>query len=211
MIKVTFDTRAVRRMLSDLQAKQIPFATATALNDVAFKVQRAERVAIPQVFNKPRPFTQRSVLVTKATKANLTSTVFIRSEVASYLDPYEFGGLHVVPGKLLLDPIALRLDQYGQLTRTQVGKLNAAANDPNSGTFLGTVHNIYGYWQRVGSGMITKRGNLRQLGLRLLAKLEQPGSVKEHLNFTSRGEDLGVKELPDAFTAAMGRALATAR
>jgi hypothetical protein len=211
MIKVTFDTRAVRRMLSDLQAKQIPFATAMALNDVTFKVQRAERLAIPQVFNNPRPFTQRSVLVTKATKASLTSTVFIRSEVASYLDPYEFGGLHVVPGKLLLDPIALRLDQYGQLTRTQVSKLNAAANDPNSGIFLGTVHNIYGYWQRVGSGMITKRGNLRQLGLRLLAKLEQPGSVKEHLNFTSRGEDLGVKELPDAFTAAMGRALATAR
>ena len=116
MISISVDTRAVSRMLSDLQRKQLPYATSLALNDVAFTVQNAERAAFSIVFKNPRPFTAKSVLVTKATKSKLQSSVFVRPEVAAYLAPYEFGGSHVVPGKQQLVPVKMRLDQYGQLT-----------------------------------------------------------------------------------------------
>jgi hypothetical protein len=211
MLSIKYDTRAFSQLLTDVQRKQLPFATMTALNSLAFQAQQVERSAFGQVLAHPRPFTQKSVLVTKAKKSNLSVTIFVKPEVASYLDPFEFGGVHVVPGKLLLNPVGLRLDKYGQLTRTQVTALNTAANTPTSGVFLGTVHGIFGYWQRVGSGTITKRGNLRQLGLRLLAKLEQPGAVKTHLEFESRGVDFITKQADVEFTKALVKALATAK
>ena len=64
--------------------KQVPYAMAQAVNALAFQVQRAEKAALSEVFSHPRPFTQRSVLVKKATKARPTAVVYIRPEVAAY-------------------------------------------------------------------------------------------------------------------------------
>ena len=214
MLTISVDTSRVQKMLTTLQAKQLPFATSLALNSMAFDIMRAERKAFGSIFEHPRPFTANSPIVpaaTKATRKRLSVVIAVRPEAVPYLLPYEQGGTHVIPGKLLLDPEAIKLDRYGQLTRKQVANLNQAANDPKvSGIFLGTVHGIYGYWQRTGSGVITKHGNLRTLGLRLLARLEQPGPVFKHLDFGRRGIALVPQIAGPAFDVALAKALATA-
>lgn len=217
MITAKVDTHAVTRMLTDLQRKQIPFTTMTGLNAIAFQVQRAERDAFANIFAHPRPFTQRSVLVTKASKSKLVATVFVRPEVASYLLPYETGGTHVVPGQSLLVPVDAKLDQYGQFTQSQLRRLNALANDPQSGVFFGVVHGVRGYWVRAKPARKARRAKgvaaspIAPPKLTLLARIEQPGPVTEHLEFVSRGTVLASKAAPAAFEAALQVALATAR
>jgi hypothetical protein len=49
--------------------------------------------------------------------------------------PFEEGGLHVLPGKALLDPVGARVDQYGQLPKGTMSKLTV-----RSDVFVGEVH-----------------------------------------------------------------------
>ena len=223
-LTITVDTRAVSRMLTELQKKQLPYATSQALNRVAFAAQLHERLSIKQTFRQPRPFTQRSVLVGKATKSNLAATVSVRPEVAKYLAPYEFGGLHMVPGKALLVPVHMRLDQYGQLTRTSVARLNAMAADKTSGVFFAEIHGVRGYWQRPKQARGAQRtgghgtkGKLngsaqgRKASLTLLAKVERPGPVHEHLNFVHTALQVVHELWPDELHAAIAAAVRSAR
>ena len=215
MFSVGVDTRAVTKLLSNLQAKQLPFAISTALNDVAFTTQAAERAALPSVFHNPRPFTRKSVMVGEATKAKLEASVFIRPDVAAYLAPYEFGGVHVVPGAAQLVPVHIRLDQYGQITQTTLKRLNALAADPGSGVFFGEVHGVRGYWLRPKVRFDAKRAAKGQkqprARLTLIAKVEQPVTVHEHLDFVANATHQAVAAWPGAFQRAMAKAIATAR
>ena len=201
-VRLSADVRRVERQLSDIARKQLPFAVAKAVNDVAFQVQRAERDNLKRVLKNPRPFTQRSVVVEKATKARPTATVKIRPEVARYLAPYEFGGTHELPGKGLLNPKGVRLDQYGQLTRGKVKTLAAQRN-----VFVGTVQTekgpVKGFWQRAGG---RKGGRLK-----LLVRFGEALPVTKRLNFRVTAQDAAKRAFPAALRAALDRALATAR
>ena len=217
---VKVETGAATRMLTELQRKQIPFAASRALNQVAFELQLHERLSIKQTFKTPRPFTQRSVLVTQARKTNLSATVFIRPEVARYLAPYEFGGVHVVPGKAQLVPINLRLDQYGQLTKATLAKLNEASHEKDSGVFFGRVGKTVGYWMRLKppAAPTTKRRGKTIYGpvkppprLKLLGEIEHPVEVHGHLDFEKTAREIVHDNWPDAFERAIASALASAR
>jgi hypothetical protein len=142
-ISVSADIEQAIKGLNAFATKQIPFAAAVAINDVAFQVRKAEIDAIPKVFKKPRPFTTNSTQVDKATKSNPSAETFIRPEVSKYLSPYEFGGQHVLPGKALLNPIHQSVDAFGQLRKGAPKRL-AARKD----VFVGEVHGHWGFWQR---------------------------------------------------------------
>ncbi len=215
MISFKVNTRSVTKLLSDLKAKQLPFAISTALNDVAFTAQAGERAVLPSVFHNPRPFTRKSVMVVKASKANLEAQVFIRPDVAVYLAPYEFGGVHAVPGAAQLVPVKMRLDQYGQITQVTLKRLNALADNPASGIFFGEMHGVRGYWLRPKVRFDPKRAAKGQAQprarLTLIAKVEQPVAVHEHLDFIPNVEHQIAAAWPDAFQRAMDKATATAR
>jgi hypothetical protein len=220
-ISVRADVSKAVAGLGALASKQIPFATAMALNDVAFQVQKAETAAIAKTFKSPRPFTAKSVQVNRATKSNPVAAVFIRPEVAKYLDPYEFGGLHVLPGKALLNPVNAKLDQYGQMPRYAVQRLLAMPN-----VFAGPVtfkngQTVSGIWQRSvvgkrkGGGRGTK-GALNRVGgaltsLKLLVRFGNALPVTKHLGFVDRGIVLVGKLIQPAMHTALVKALASAR
>ena len=193
-INVSADVRKAKAALTDLQRRQIPYAAMLAVNDVAFQVRKAETDAIPSVLSNPRPFTRRSVQVDKANKSSLTARVFIRPEVAKYLQPYETGGKHVLPSKALLDPKGIRLDQYGQLGRTAIARLMAKPN-----VFKGEVRGVRGFWQR-----------LKGDRLKLLIRFGDALPVTKHLDFRARGEALVRKTFPAAFQAALAKAIGSA-
>lgn len=198
-------------MLGSLATKQLPFATATALNELAFRAMRVENTAMSSVFKNPRPFTQKATQVErKATKAQLSAVVSIRPNRARYLAPFEFGGLHFTAGRALLLPVSTRLDQYGQLPRNAVKSLAG-----RSDIFVGTIQTkegpVKGVWRRI-PGKPGKRGQPAQAPrLKLLIRFTDPKEVTQHLDFVLRGRKVIEAEGKAAFEAAIARAIATSR
>lgn len=98
MFKISIDESQLQQKFSDLEKRQLPFATVGALNDAMFDVRDRWHQAIGEVFDDPTPFTRKAVLYKKATKANLTAEVFLRDEAsggtapARYLAPEVVGG-----------------------------------------------------------------------------------------------------------------------
>lgn len=214
-ISVKADVQRAIAKLQDAARRQIPFAAAAAVNDLAFQVQRAENAAMPQVFAHPRPFTAKSTVVDRARKSSPVATVSIRPEVAKYLAPYEYGGPHTLPGSALLKPVDIRLDQYGQLPRDVMKRLQARP-DIFIGKVLTKAGPVTGVWQRVE---VSRKGTARRkrvrgagfydpkLGaLKLLIRFGNALEVKKHLDFHKRAEAI----VQAGFTVAFGSALAKA-
>jgi hypothetical protein len=200
-VSVRADIAAATKTLGAFASKQIPYATALAINDVAFQIQRAETDAIKATFKSPRPFTAKSVQVQKATKAKQVAMVFIRPEVAKYLDPYEFGGEHVLPGAKLLNPVDQRVDAFGQLTKGTAKRL-AARKD----VFIGTIDGVRGFWQRLSASQA--KLSSRRLKLLIAFGVNQP--VNKRLNFEKHGEVMVRKLMPVALKVSILKALASA-
>lgn len=201
-ISVHADVAKAVKGLGAFASKQVPFATALALNDVAFQVRTSETAAIRQVLTSPRPFTAKSVQVNKAAKASLVAQVFIRPEVARYLDPFEFGGKHVLPGKALLNPVHQGVDAFGQLVKGTARRLAARPD-----VFVGTVNGHSGFWQRLSPAVARRTGER----LRLLIAFGRDENVHKHLGFIERGSALVAKQMLPAMRRALVKALASAR
>lgn len=203
-ISVHSNIKEISRKLSALAYKQMPFATASALTMLAKEVQAAEKANIQQTFKHPKPFTVNAVGVRGATKASLEARVFIRPIAAKYLQPYEDGGAHVLPGHALLNPKDIRLNQYGQLSRGTLKRLKARAD-----IYIGTIKtkhgDINGVWQRTKA---TKSDTSR---LRLLIRFGDALPVNKRLEYFQRARALVGRRFNPVFGAAMAKALATAR
>lgn len=88
----------------DLQVKlkeagdQVPFAMSRALNDVAFEARRDMQGYLRRVLDAPVPFTLNGVLYAKATKKDLRAYVYLRDEVARYMEHQIEGGTRDAKG-----------------------------------------------------------------------------------------------------------------
>lgn len=104
MFSVAFDNRdnpaELVKQLSGI-AGQIPFATSLAINRTAGKVKRSIVEEMKQSFDRPTPYTLRSLFVTPSTKQKLESKVWFKDEYSvgsqgtpatKYLGPEVFGG-----------------------------------------------------------------------------------------------------------------------
>ena len=103
-ITLTIDQKDLGRATawSSAVAKQLPFATSVALNDVAFKARIALNGSTNQYFNSPTKFTQSAFLVQKSKKADLTAIVYANNQQgrnrARYLRYGIQGGQRVAKG-----------------------------------------------------------------------------------------------------------------
>lgn len=197
----------VKRMAASLDAivrKQLPYATAMALNATAQQVQAAQQKNMRDVLDAPTPFTVGAVAVKKATKSNPIALVYVRPVAAAYLLPYEKGGLNKLNSKALLKPVNAKVNQYGNLPRNLVKRLTSKPN-----VFVGKVQTkaglVDGVWQR------TKKTRGKRSGLKLMVKFEDAHEAKQELGYV----DLAKKIVPVIFkvelSKAMAKALATAR
>lgn len=195
-IKVATDVAKLTSHLRDIEQRQIPFATATALTAVAKHAQASITAQLPSIFDRPTPFTMRAIGMTPARKSDLTATVLVRPLQARYLELEETGGFRTsVSGKSLPEPIAIPTNAYGNIPR---GKIAQLATKP--GYFIGTIKGVKGLYQR------PKRG-----AMRLLARFVTGWSIKPKFRFAERvGIDVRAT-LPAAMRAALDKALSTAR
>ncbi|CAE6862582.1 hypothetical protein R75461_08065 [Paraburkholderia nemoris] len=147
-ISVTSNVDAVSHRVSTLAYRQLPFAEARTVTELAKLAAVAEKAAIPQVFDNPTPFTVNSLAVQAARKELPIACVYIRDRAAQYLALYEFGGVQFLGGKPAdLVPVAAAVNRYGNLPR---GTIRKYMNRPD--VFLGpvkTAHGeVYGLWQQ---------------------------------------------------------------
>ncbi len=143
MISIKIDTSGLERQLKALANDQVPYATAQALNAVAFKVKKETGPAeMRSVFDKPTPWTLRSLYVRKANKRNLRAVVGFGNDLysKSRSSPNEIlghqlsgGGRRekglevwlrnagmISAGEFVTPGSAAKLDSYGNMSRGQV-------------------------------------------------------------------------------------------
>lgn len=207
----------LHRALSDLGAKQMPFATMLALNRLASGVSQTESDAVRETFENPTPFTQRGFFVTSATKARPIAFVSAKDIQAQYLRPYLDGGLRFLGSKrAMLVPKSVATNQYGNLSRN---KLKSLKGKP--GIFIGPVktksgETINGVWQRAQPAKLAKGGRKAKIarpvgGLKLLIRFEDTTPVPKHFPFVERARAYLHRNARGEFERALREAVASAR
>lgn len=212
------DIKELSGSLNNLQ-KQIRFASAQALTKVARKIEQAEREQIQSVFDTPTPFTVKSVGSRGANRDNLTAKVFVRDIAASYLEPYEFGGVHKLNGNTLLNPKNIKLNKYGNLPRNKLTQLKAKPD-----VFIGSIGGVDGVWQRKkararkGGNKRRKRSKngtrqprIKQPMPKLLIRFGDALPVNKHLGYFDTANKIAESSFNEVFESALSNALATAR
>lgn len=211
----------IKELSAQLQSlkKQIPFATAQALTTVARQISAAEKTAFQRNLENPTPFTVNAVGSVGARRDNLTAKVFVRDIAASYLEPFEFGGVHKLNGQALLNPKDIKLNKYGNLSRNKLSQLKAKSN-----VFIGDVDGINGVWQRVKakkgrkgkkrqkrSANGTRREREKNPMPKLLIRFGDALPVKPTLGYMDRAEKMAAAQMPGAISKAIDEALKTAK
>ncbi|MGO3395327.1 MAG: hypothetical protein ACTINL_02385 [Serratia proteamaculans] len=204
--------------------KQIPFATAQALTSVARQIELGEKRGLQRQLQNPTPFTVNAVRSTAARKSNLMAKVFVMDTAAGYLEPFEFGGVHKLNGKALLNPKNVRLNKFGNLAKNKLTQLKARPD-----VFIGTVTTAYGQqvngvWQRKKankgrkgkkrlkrSANGTRRERQKQRPPKLLIRFGNALEVKEHLGYFDRANKMAAALMPSALSQAMAEAMKTAK
>jgi hypothetical protein len=222
-ISVSADLQRLTKSLSQLEKQQLPFAIAQTLTAVAKIAQAEEKAAMPEVFDRPTPFTVNSVAVKGARKSDLEARVFIKDIAAAYLEPYEFGGNHklIGQGKTWLNPKdKTLLNQYGNFSKNALQRLESRPD-----VFVGTIktksgESIGGVWQRPTNVKAIKRSGKRGVALRginktdhlkLLVRFGDAQPVKQHLEFGERAFEVVDEHFAREFDKSMARAMATAK
>lgn len=161
-ISVRSDFQRMQRIMTDLERRQLPFATARALTRTAQAARDDVKASLPTAFDRPTPFTKNAIAIKSANRTNLTAEVVVKPIQAAYLAKQERGGFREPKAKAVITPAGIRLNQYGNIVRRGVAKARQRKN-----TFSGTVRGTPGLWERTKDG-----------GLKLLVRYEGRKQVK---------------------------------
>jgi len=227
-ITLTIDPGDLKRAtgFSKAVAKQLPFATSVALNDVAFQARQSLNGATNQYFNSPTKFTQSAFLVQKSKKADLTAIVYANNQQgrnrARYLRYGINGGTRVAKG---FERFFAGADKDGTLppgtalVPTSLVKTTAQGN-VSVATLKSISKGLSTTNKRGGFFVGTPRGGNRPAGIYRRSREQLfPYFIKASSapRYTGRFpiQDVGSKivqrQFNQKFIAAMERALATAK
>ena len=235
-ISIKTNIKELTKKLDDFAKKQVPFATAQALNSLAKHVALVEKKNIKAVFPTAKPFTVNAVGISKASKNNPTATIYMKDITAGYLRPYEIGGVYKVwqDNTLMLDPArkgSVKLNQYGGIPQGTFAQLKARS-DVFEGIPKGWPSAPYGLWQRPFkrqaqtdvTANIKMRGKLRGRHalkipkganttgkIRLLILMVHPHNVGRHLNWFALAQGCVNSRFNREFDIALRKAIATAK
>lgn len=121
-ISVKVETKQAIRELDRIQRRQVPFATATAINDTAFDTRKWLTRSMRRFMSNPRPRTLRGLRVVKATKQRLWASVEAVQWADEYFRYLVFGGVEAPKRRTHAVPVAKnRINQYGNLRGKRQG------------------------------------------------------------------------------------------
>lgn len=219
-----------RRAVGEL-AKQIPFATAKAINTTAFAVRAAEQKELQAKLDRPTPWLPKQVWVKQATKTSLAAKVGSKSGVdgtAAVLD--RVVAPHIVGGSRLPKPVEDQIrrknwmpaswraiptpsetrDQYGNLPLADWMRLIAMTNPNYFVVPVGSAkarHLAPGIYRRYGAAQHGYTGRRVE---RLLAFVADT-RYRSRVDWSGVGERTVTETFPGAFDAALTDAINSAR
>lgn len=194
-LSVDSDLKRFEQDLTDIQKKQLPFATSVALNNTAVEAQKEAQREMGKRLDRPTPFTKKGVRVKRSTKQKLQAEIFIQEIQAEYLKYAIEGGTRKPKNKAIPIPQKIRLNKYGNMPRGKIKQLLARDD-----VFVINNDESAGIYQRLRNGTY-----------RLLASFHSEAKYKERYPF----EEIVQKEAGKRFRAFMqqslDKALATAK
>jgi len=203
---VKVETKQVTRWLSDIQRKQIPFATAKALTVTAAQAKKAIDVQLPKKLDRPTPFTRRAIGIKAARKTLLQSEVFVKDIQWEYLKYAIEGGTRRPKKNAIATPGSkTKLNKYGNMpgARGKAAKLLANKKKYFSGKPRGHNGAPAGIWQRMGKA---GRGTIR-----LVVQYKKQITYKKRLPFRKIVEGVVSHRWQKNFQQAFADAMRTAR
>lgn len=222
IINVSADVKRLSKSLDDFTKRQMPFASAKALTATAASIRSAEQKNMQAKLDRPTPFTLNSVRIKPARKNTLRATVFIQDIAASYLEPFELGGMHKINNgaSSLFTPINQSVNQYGNLPRNKIEQLKSRPD-----VFVGAVKTkngnvINGVWQRIANvnkvSLLNAKGKkltaLNKTGhLKLLIEFTAPKEVTQHLGWFELAKKIAKQEMPAALKRELAAAMRSAK
>ena len=209
-IKVKTETKRLKRWLSNVQKKQIPFATARAITQT---LQIAKKDVLRQLdkdIDRPTPFTRRGFRVDGASKQTLSGRLFILPKQNDYLQWQIFGGVRTPRGVAFAlrpakpGPGRVRLNRFGNIPIGQQAKAQLA-----KGAFSATINGVAGIWKAPTK---TKSGKLRKGSrMQLLFAYEKQAVYRPRYRFFERGQNSIRVNWPRTFERSFRDALRSAR
>jgi len=204
-INIRTNIREIEKRVNAAAFKQVPFATAQAINALILGIKQAEQENEKTVLKNPTPFTTNSIGIVRATKASQEGTVFMKPIAEAYLAPFEFGGLHKLNAgnENVLVPIDKALENgYGNLPRGLIASLKGRAD-----VFVGPVPTkngvVFGVWQRT-SGMDAK-GKVQKV---VKNKLDRAGKIVKVFKMSKKtGQNVQVIRKVNGLASLNGRKL----
>lgn len=209
-IQIKADTKRVKRFLSKVQKKQIPFATAKAITQTLNVAKKDVIKQLDKDIDRPVPFTRRGFRVDGANKKTLTGRLFILPKQNEYLKFQIFGGVRMPKGvSLALRPAKpgagrIRLNRFGNIPPAQMARAQLA-----KGAFSATIGGVAGIWKAPTK---TKSGKLRKGSrMQLLLAYERQAVYRPRYRFFERGQNSIRVNWPRIFNRSFKDALRTAR
>lgn len=122
---VSSNLEEVLSAIDGFVARQVPFAAALALNDVAELVKIEEEAEIKKAIDRPIGFTQRGIYKTRASKSKLMAEVGVRPIQAGYLVWQVEGGERGPKRRAIPVPVGIVRNSYGNMPKGALAKLLA--------------------------------------------------------------------------------------
>ena len=204
MLQVTITTDIVKLsgQLTNLAAKQIPFATAEALNRLAFDAQRQVKSELRQNFTIRRDWVARRINVNKAHKSAwplLSAEVGTQDE---FMARQELGGTKAGRdgGRVAIPKAARPNPQTVTPQRSWPGKLRSSRR-----------RKFFAVTSRSGNRLIMQRFGKGKNDVKVFYVLTQSVKIPKRWNFVSTVNNRVGKNYDQVFGAALAYAIATAK
>lgn len=119
-IGVNGGLKSVADLIREIPQKQLPFVTSLAINRTAQKVKTALVDEMDKAFDRPTPYTKRSLYIKASSKKNLSARVWLKDDTFKgtpadkYLGPEIFAGArrHKKFERALIQAGLMRADRF---------------------------------------------------------------------------------------------------
>lgn len=205
-MQISFDhnIEQVRRGLSDVARKQLPFATAKALNETAKDIKKNAEKGLRKNLKFPTPFTMRAYTIWWASKRKQRAAVFAKDKQAIYLKRQEEGGVRYPASKAIVVPVGQKVNRYGNMPRNALKRALASphvfSGKPNGGR-------TGGIYRRLGASAKNPAGKKLQLLMHYTPKAD----YSKRLRFRVGAEKTAAARFPKHFVEQLANAIKTAR
>lgn len=224
-VHISSNASALAAALGDFTGSQIPFATARALNDVAFKVQRAEKSEMAKAMTLRNRFSQSGVQVNKADRGDwpvVYAEVGIEQRRSYLIDHVtggeRQGGSH---GRAILEQESLRSSSGRVPGAKRPGALIARARRAKRQTELGRAFGgrtgkdkrlpFLIYSSKFKNEVLVQRTGEDRYPLRIVYAFKRGVEIKREFEMDLIARQEVGASYYQAFDRALRRAIATAK